>query len=113
MTKKRSLLDMAKTMKAGDEPAAAVVEKPKMPSPAKKPTSKAKAAPKQSDGVVPIKDMPKEDLTAMHIRIPKATHKRLKLQHIEEGRPMNDIIHDAVDAYLRRANGPSRRQSGK
>ncbi len=110
MTKKRSLLDMAKTMKAGDTPAATAVEKPKTPTQAKKPASRAKADPTQVGGVVAIKDMPKENLTAMHIRLPKATHKRLKLQNIEEGRPMNDIIFDAVEAYLRRANGPSRKQ---
>ena len=55
--------------------------------------------------------MAKEDLTAMHIRLPKATHKRLKFQSIEEDRPMNDIIFDAVEAYLRGASGPARKRA--
>lgn len=105
MTKKRSsLLDMAKTIKAGDAQPADVAEDPKPAAPAKK-----KATSASSGAVKAIKDMDKADLTAMHIRVPKATHKRLQLQRIEEDRPMNDIIVQAIEEYLRRASGPARR----
>lgn len=109
--KKQSLLDMAKTMKSGEAPPAAVTEKPKPAAAVKKPSPKAKPATATTGKVTAIKDMAKEDLTAMHIRLPKATHKRLKFQSIEEDRPMNDIIFDAVEAYLRGASGPARKRA--
>ncbi|TYB83733.1 hypothetical protein [Oceaniovalibus sp. ACAM 378] len=105
MTKKRSLLDMANTMKVGAAQPAVVIEEKKAPaSTEKEATSTAQGA------VKPIKEMDKADLTAMHIRLPKATHRRLKLQNIEEERPMNDIIVEAIEAYLRRSSGPARKR---
>jgi hypothetical protein len=104
MTKKRtSLMDMAKTMKTGDAQSVEVVERPKAPAPAAK-----KAASAAQGALKPIKEMDKDDLTAMHIRLPKSMHKRLKLQNIEEGRPMNDIIAEAIEIYLHRSSGPAR-----
>lgn len=105
MTKKRSsLLDMAKTIKTSDAQPEVVAEETIPAKPAKK-----KAASTNSGAPRAIKDMDKGDLSAMHIRIPKETHKRLRLQRIEEDRPMNDIIAQAIEEYLRRASGPGRK----
>ena len=102
--KKTRLTDMAKTIKAGDAQPEVVVEESKPAKPARK------RAPSTSSGTAkPIRDMDKGDLSAMHIRVPKATHKRLRLQRIEEDRPMNDIIAQAIEEYLRRASGPARK----
>lgn len=50
------------------------------------------------------KDEP-ENSKAMSLRVPPALWKELQLRKIDEGRPVNAIIIDAVQAYLRRAGG--------
>tara|TARA_R110000850_G_C9994469_1_gene467412 strand:+ start:13005 stop:13244 length:240 start_codon:yes stop_codon:yes gene_type:complete len=54
--------------------------------------------------VVTEKDEP-ENSKAMSLRVPPALWKELQLRKIDEGRPVNAIIIDAVQAYLRRAGG--------
>ncbi|MEP2681846.1 MAG: hypothetical protein ABJP44_09205 [Sulfitobacter sp.] len=95
---------MAKTIKTSEAQTEIATEK----------TTPMKSVEKKADSTnsktsKAIKDMDKDDLSAMHIRLPKATHKRLRLQRIEEDRPMNDIIVQAIEEYLRRASGPSRK----
>jgi hypothetical protein len=46
-----------------------------------------------------------ENSKAMSLRVPPALWKELQLRKIDEGRPVNAIIIDAVQAYLRRAGG--------
>jgi len=54
--------------------------------------------------VVTERDEP-ENSKAMSLRVPPALWKELQLRKIDEGRPVNAIIIDAVQAYLRRAGG--------
>lgn len=54
--------------------------------------------------VVTEKDEP-ENSKAMSLRVPPALWKELQLRKIDEARPVNAIIIDAVQAYLRRAGG--------
>jgi hypothetical protein len=54
--------------------------------------------------VVTEKDEP-ENSKAMSLRVPPALWKELQLRKIDEGRPVNAIIIDAVQAYLKRAGG--------
>lgn len=111
MTKKRtSLMEMAKSLNTDQSKPVQIPEALEVPettqAPAKHSPQKAGLASKTK----PIKEMEKDDLTAMHIRLPKEMHKRLQLQRIEEERPMNDIITEAIDTYLRRTSGPAKRR---
>lgn len=47
----------------------------------------------------------RENSKAMSLRVPPALWKELQLRKIDEGRPVNAIIIDAVQAYLKRAGG--------
>lgn len=50
------------------------------------------------------KDEP-ENSKAMSLRVPPALWKELQLRKIDESRPVNAIVIDAIQAYLRRAGG--------
>jgi hypothetical protein len=115
MTKRRPLTELA---------AEAKVDAPVKPAPAKKSTKTAgKGAAKQrapksagekaaawspSTKPKPLRELDADSLAAMNLRLPKEMHKRLQFQRIEEGRPMNDLIVEAIHDYLRRASGPAR-----
>jgi len=65
----------------------------------------AKAA-QDVPSVATEKDEP-ENSRAMSLRVTPALWKELQLRKIDEGRPVNAIIIDAVHAYLKRAGGKS------
>ena len=44
---------------------------------------------------------------AMSLRVPPALWKELQFRKIDEGRPVNAIIIDAIQAYLKSAGGAS------
>lgn len=121
MTKKRtSLTELAAEAKAGaPEPAKKQVaknsKKATTASASKPPAAKATPAKtKTAAGWTPnakpkpLRELDADSLKAMNLRMPKEMHKRLQLQRIEEGRPMNDVIVEAIHNYLRRASGPAR-----
>ena len=75
-------------------------------APAKTRTVKAASAKTKP---APLREIGPEGLKATNLRLPIEMHKRLQFQRIEEGRPVNDIIVQAIHEYLRRASGPARK----
>lgn len=127
MTKKRTpLTELAAEAKADAPAKPAPAEKPSAKSngkaeskPARKPrtakpaaanATSTKAAPGWTPNAKPkpLRDLDPSNLSAMNLRMPKEMHKRLQFQRIEEGRPMNDVIVEAIHNYLRKASGPAR-----
>ena len=62
---------------------------------------------KTTDNIPPsvIEKEEPENSKAMSLRVPPALWKELQLRKIDEGRPVNAIIIEAVQAYLRQAGG--------
>lgn len=48
-----------------------------------------------------------QDLKAMSLRVPPALWRDLQLRKLDENRPVNAIIIEAIQQYLRRAGGRS------
>lgn len=122
MTKKRTpLTELAAEAKADAPAKQAPAEKPvakgdgkAASAPARKPRTAKPVSTKAAPGWTPnakpkpLRDLDPSNLSAMNLRMPKEMHKRLQFQRIEEGRPMNDVIVEAIHNYLRKASGPAR-----
>lgn len=111
MTKKRtSLMELAKNLNTDQPKPVLAAEEPEVPELTQRETKSSSQKAGLASKTTPIKEIDKDALTAMHVRLPKEMHKRLQLQRIEEERPMNDIIAEAIDTYLRRTSGPAKRR---
>lgn len=49
--------------------------------------------------------MTDDDLQALHIRLPKELHKRLKLESVHTGRSMADLVTEAIRDLLEKREG--------
>ncbi|MAJ77143.1 hypothetical protein [Sulfitobacter sp. TMED3] len=63
-------------------------------------------APKEPEPSQQLVEKPEPDNSrAMSLRVPPSLWKELQLKKIDEGRPVNAIIIDAIQAYLKSVGG--------
>lgn len=67
-----------------------------------------KTAAKQADVVEkkPVGAPKKNHDKKIGVYVPGETWKALQFQRIQEGRPVSDIVNDAINAYLKSVGGP-------
>ena len=68
-------------------------------APAQAPTATTAAAP-----VATVSAVPHEALEAFNTRLPTGLHRRLKLHAVTQNRKIQDVVHEALKAYLDRAD---------
>ena len=72
------------------------------------PAAKKTSAPKEAEVVdkKPVGAPKKNNEKKIGVWIPTEKWKALQYQRIQEGRPVSDIVNDAIDAYLNSVGGP-------
>jgi hypothetical protein len=63
---------------------------------------KKRTKPRDSDQQANKTTAPGDELKQLHVNIPSTLHKKFRVKVLEEGRSMNQVIEDLIEAYIGR-----------